>query len=296
MSPEPFGRRAAAMITPFRSDGALDPVGARRLAAHLVDRGGCDALVLNTAVGEGATTSDAEKSALLRAVAAEVGDRAALTAAVGGTGGTRQAGELARACEEAGAVGLLLSPPGEPRTTPEQAAHHLGTVADATSLPVLLHHTPAPPGAAALPVRTLLGLAQHPRVRGVVDGGHDLLAPGLVLASSGLACYSGSDERNLALRALGAHGWVSTVANVAGPLVWAVLDAFDRGDHAEAARRHLVLLPLVDAVLSATSGAVAVKALFAAAGLPGGPVRGPLLPADGTLTERLTEALRTAAG
>lgn len=296
MDSGPFGRVAAAMITPFGPDGSLDVEGAQRLATHLVDRGGCDALVLGAATGESQTTSDAEKLTVLRAVVEAVGDRAVLTAAVG-TADTRHTVELARACEAAGAHGLRVATPSYARPTQEGIAHHLATVADACGLPVLLHDVPARTGAGtALHPGTLLRLAEHPRIRGVQDCARDLMKTGRVLAATGLAYYSGSDEQNLPLRAIGARGCVSTVANVAGPQVRAVLDHFDRGDHAEALRRHLALMPLVDAVLGEVSGAVAVKALFAAAGLPGGPVRGPLLPAGEALTGRLAEALRTAVG
>ncbi|WP_031506822.1 4-hydroxy-tetrahydrodipicolinate synthase [Streptomyces megasporus] len=296
MSDSPFGRVAAAMITPFDSDGSLDLPGARRLAAHLVDRGGCDALVLNGTTGESPTTSDEEKTALVRAVVEEVGDRARVVAGVG-TNDTRHSTELARAAERAGAHGLLVVTPYYSRPTQEAIAHHLSTVADATALPVMLYDIPSRTGeGTALTVRTLTRLAEHPRVRAVKDCAYDLMKTATVLGSTGLAYYSGCDELNLPLRAIGAHGCVSTVANVAGPAVRGVLDAFDAGDHAEAARRHRALVPLVDAMMSEVPGTVAVKALFAAAGLPGGPVRPPLLPADEALTLRLADALREAVG
>ncbi|MFP8887790.1 4-hydroxy-tetrahydrodipicolinate synthase [Streptomyces mangrovi] len=292
MPDSPFGRVAAAMITPFDSSGALDLPGARRLAAHLVDRGGCDALVLSGTTGESPTTSDDEKTALVRAVAEEVGDRARIVAGVG-SADTRHSAELARAAEEAGAHGLLVVTPYYSRPTQEAVARHLATVADATALPVMLHDIPARTGAGtALTVETLTRLAEHPRIRAVKDCAHDLMKTAKVLGSTGLVYYSGCDETTLPLRAIGAHGCVSTVANVAGPVVRGVLDAFDAGDHAGAARRHRALVPLVDAMTSQVPGAVSVKALFAAAGLPGGPVRPPLLPAGEALTARLADALR----
>ncbi|MFP8904515.1 MULTISPECIES: 4-hydroxy-tetrahydrodipicolinate synthase [Streptomyces] len=292
MPDSPFGRVAAAMITPFDSSGALDLPGARRLAAHLVDRGGCDALVLSGTTGESPTTSDDEKTALVRAVTEEVGDRARIVAGVG-SGDTRHSAELARAAEEAGAHGLLVVTPYYSRPTQEAIARHLATVADATALPVMLYDIPARTGAGtALTARTLTRLAEHPRIRAVKDCAYDLMKTAKVLGSTGLVYYSGCDEMNLPLRAIGAHGCVSTVANVAGPAVRGVLDAFDAGDHTEAARRHQALVPLVDAMMSQVPGAVSVKALFAAAGLPGGPVRPPLLAADEELTARLADALR----
>ncbi|MFJ5800177.1 4-hydroxy-tetrahydrodipicolinate synthase [Streptomyces decoyicus] len=288
----PFGRTATAMITPFTADGELDTDGAQRLATHLVDDGGCDALVLSGTTGESPTTSDAEKEALVRAVVEAVGDRARITAGVG-TSDTRHSVALARSAERAGAHGLLVVTPYYSRPTQEAAAHHLRTVADATGLPVMLYDIPGRTGT-ALTAGTLLLLAAHPRIAGVKDCAYDPLKSAKILASTGLAYYAGCDEQILPLRALGGSGCVSTAANAAPRAVCAVLDAFDAGDTAEAARRQLALLPLIEAVTGGEHpGTVTAKALLNHLGLPAGPVRGPLLAADAQLTSRLADALRT---
>ena len=293
MSQGPFGRVAATMITPFADNGALDLRGAQMLATHLVDRGGCDALVVNSTTGESPTTSDAEKLALLRAVVAAVGDRAFVTTGVG-SADTRHTLELASASEQAGAHGLLVVTPYYSVPTQEAIAHHLSTVADATSLPVLLHDTPGRTGTGtALSAHTLRLLAENPRIQGVKDCAHDLLKSGAVMAETGLAYYAGCDEEILPQRSIGAAGCVSVVANLAGRVVCDLLDAFDASDTARATQRHQALLPLV-ATMRAVPPAVAVKALFQAAGLPSGPVRGPLLPADPELTGALVDAFKHA--
>ncbi|SOE14488.1 4-hydroxy-tetrahydrodipicolinate synthase [Streptomyces sp. 2323.1] len=288
----PFGRTATAMITPFTADGELDTDGAQQLATHLVDDGGCDALVLSGTTGEAPTTSDAEKEALLRAVVEAVGDRARITAGVG-TSDTRHSVALARSAERAGAHGLLVVTPYYSRPTQEAVTQHLRTVADATGLPVMLYDIPGRTGT-ALSAATLLRLAAHPRVAAVKDCGNDLLKSAKVLAATGLAYYAGCDEQILPLRALGGAGCISTAANAAPRAVCAVLDAYDAGDTAEAARRQLALVPLIEAVTGTeTPGTVTAKALLNHLGLPAGPVRGPLLAADAALTSRLVDALRT---
>ena len=47
-----------AMVTPFTDDGAIDVDSARRLSAHLVDRGSHGLVVAGT-TGESPTLSDA---------------------------------------------------------------------------------------------------------------------------------------------------------------------------------------------------------------------------------------------
>lgn len=105
----PFGRTLCAMITPFTESGELDPDAAGRHAAALV-ADGCDGLVLSGTTGESPTTTDAEKSALLRAVRAAVGDGVPIVAGVG-SADTRHTADLARQAEQAGADGLLVVTP-----------------------------------------------------------------------------------------------------------------------------------------------------------------------------------------
>src|SRR5436853_6586259 len=105
-APTPFGRMLTAMVTPFAADASLDLDGAATLATHLVDAGN-DGLVVNGTTGESPTTTDAEKEALIRAVAEAVGDRAQIVAGVG-TNDTAHTVELARSAEKAGASALLV--------------------------------------------------------------------------------------------------------------------------------------------------------------------------------------------
>lgn len=285
----PFGRTVCAMVTPFTADGELDLDGAQHLADRLVGEGGCDGLVLSGTTGESPTTGDAEKSALIRAVAEAVGDRARITAGVG-SADTRHTVELARAAEKAGAHGVLVVTPYYSRPPQEDIAEHFRTVAGAVGLPVMLYDIPGRTGTRIEPA-TMLRLAEHPRIAGVKDCSYDLLGSSKVIAETGLAYYSGSEELNLPLRAVGATGYVSTVANVAGPVLAAALDAFDRGATAEATAHHQRVLPLTELMMAAgLPGTVTAKALLGALGLPGGPVRAPLRPADAERTTALLDA------
>ncbi|MFI8325730.1 4-hydroxy-tetrahydrodipicolinate synthase [Streptomyces sp. NPDC085529] len=267
----PFGRALCAMITPFTGSGALDLDAAGKLAARLVGEG-CDGLVLNGTTGESPTTTDAEKAALIRAVREAVGPAPALVAGVG-TADTRHTVELARQAEAAGADGLLVVTPYYSRPPQDAVAAHFLKVADSTGLPVMVYDIPGRTGTRVEP-GTMRRLAAHPRITAVKDCSYDLLTAARLIAETGLAYYSGSEELNLPLYAVGGAGYVSTVANVAPRPLAAVLDAYDAGDTALAARLHARTLPLVERMMAAgLPGTVTVKALL------GGPLREPLRPA-----------------
>ncbi|MFF9766700.1 4-hydroxy-tetrahydrodipicolinate synthase [Streptomyces sp. NPDC014636] len=289
--PPPFGRTLCAMITPFTESGALDLDGAQRLAAWLVAEG-CDGLVLNGTTGESPTTSDEEKTRLITAVREAVGDRAALVAGVG-TADTRHTVELTLAAGKAGADGVLVVTPYYSRPPQEAVAGHFRQIADASELPVMLYDIPGRTGTRIEP-ETMIRLAGHPRIVAVKDCSYDFLGTQKVLARTELAYYSGCDEHVLALYAVGAAGYVSTVANAVPAHFAAILAAFDAGDTARATELQLAATPLTEAMMgSDLPGTVTAKALLARLGLPAGPVRAPLLPADRKTTDTLLARYET---
>ncbi|MFI5834494.1 4-hydroxy-tetrahydrodipicolinate synthase [Micromonospora sp. NPDC051300] len=274
----PFGRVITAMVTPFTPDGALDLDGAARLARHLVDEQGNDALVLNGTTGESPTTTDAEKETLIRAVVEAVGDRARIVAGVG-TNDTRHTVELAAQAEKAGAHGLLVVTPYYNKPPQAGLLHHFTTVADATGLPVMLYDIPHRSGV-AIATETLVKLAEHGRIVAVKDAKGDLIATSEVLARSDLAFYSGEDALTLPALAIGAVGVVGTSTHFTGAATKQMIEAFDAGDTAGALALHRRLLPLYTGIFR-TQGTILVKAGLAAQGLPAGPVRPPLVHATG---------------
>jgi 4-hydroxy-tetrahydrodipicolinate synthase len=288
--PPPFGRALCAMITPFTGSGALDLDGAQGLADRLVSAG-CDGLVVSGTTGESPTTSDAEKADLVAAVREAVGERASIVAGVG-TFDTRHTVHLATAAEKAGADGVLVVSPYYSRPPQDALEAHFREVADASGLPVMLYDIPGRTGTRIEP-DTLLRLAEHPRIVAVKDSSYDFLGAQKVLSRTELAYYAGCDEHNLALYAVGAAGYVSTVANVVPAQLRAVLDAFDAGDTAEAARLQQRATELVELMMtSGLPGTVTAKGLLAELGLPAGPVRAPLRPAD----RETVDGLRAAYG
>lgn len=276
-SAPPFGRALCAMVTPFTEAGALDLDGAQRLAERLVSEG-CDGLVLSGTTGESPTTTDAEKSALIRAVREAVGDRASLVAGVG-TSDTRHTVELALEAEKAGADGALVVSPYYSKPPQDALEAHFREVADASGLPLALYDIPGRTGTRIEP-ETMIRLAEHPRIVAVKDCSYDFLGTQKVLARTDLAYYAGCDEHILALYAVGAAGYVSTVANVVPARLRAILDAFEAGDTPVSARLQQRATPLIELMMAAgLPGTVTAKALLNELGLPAGPVRAPLRPA-----------------
>ena len=272
----PFGRLLTAMVTPFDVAGALDLDAAVALAAYLVDEMGNDGLVVNGTTGESPTTTDDEKSELVRAVVDAVGDRAQVLTGVG-TFDTVHSVHLAQAAAKAGAHGALVVTPYYSKPPQAGLLQYFRTVADATDLPVMLYDIPGRTGT-PIATETMLRLAEHARIVAVKDAKGDLMASSRVMAETGLAFYSGDDGVTLPLLAVGGVGVVGTSTHFSGAATKAMIDAFDRGDTAEALRLHQQLLPIYRGIF-ATQGCILVKAGLALTGRPVGSVRPPLVDA-----------------
>jgi 4-hydroxy-tetrahydrodipicolinate synthase len=279
------------MVTPFGVAGDLDLDGAAELAAHLVDEQGNDALVVNGTTGEAPTTSDAEKADLVRAVSDAVGDRAAVVAGVG-TFDTAHSVHLAEQAAKAGADGLLLVTPYYSKPPQAGLLRHFRTVADTTGLPVLLYDIPGRTGT-AIATDTLLALAEHPRIVGVKDAKGELAESARVIAATGLAYYCGEDALTLPLLAVGGVGVVGTSTHFSGAGTKRMIEAYERGDVADALRWHQRLLPIYRGIFR-TQGTILVKAGLALRGLPSGPVRPPLVDATEREIAHLREDLAAA--
>ncbi|WP_029433319.1 4-hydroxy-tetrahydrodipicolinate synthase [Blastococcus sp. URHD0036] len=287
----PFGRVLSAMVTPFTDDGSIDLAGAQTLAAHLVDRGAHDGLVVSGTTGESPTVTDAEQRALLEAVLDAVGDRAAVVAGVG-TNDTAHSIDKARDAARLGAHGLMVVTPYYSKPPQEGLLRHFTAVADATDLPVMLYDIP-PRSGVPIEVDTLARAAEHPRIVAVKDAKGDLGAVAWTLARTDLAYYSGEDMLNLPLLALGAVGVVSVVGHLVGPRLAELVSAVEAGDLEKARAVNEHLLPVYTGIFR-TQGVILVKAALRELGLPSGPVRPPMVDA----TPQQLDQLRTdlAAG
>jgi len=272
----PFGRLITAMVTPFKADGSLDVEGVARLAAYLVDEQGNDALVINGTTGESATTTDAEKETVLRVVLETVGDRAKVIAGVG-TYDTHHTVELARAAEKVGVHAALVVTPYYNKPPQEGLIRHFTTVADATGLPLMLYDIP---GRSGVPIETetLVRLAEHERIVAVKDAKGDMVETSWVTRRTDLVYYSGDDKNTLPLMSVGAVGVVGVPTHLFGRPTKAMIEAYERGDVAEALRLHHQLLPAFIGYFR-TQGVILTKAALHLLGLPAGPVRSPLVDA-----------------
>ena len=284
------------LVTPFHADGGLDLeafcAGLEALAAH--DFAGFLVLGSN---GEAASLDEDEKLLLVAAARRAVPGRFLLV----GTGleSTRGTIALTRKVADLGADAALVLTPCyyKSRMTAEALRRHFEAVADASPVPVYLYSVPAftglpwPPGLAAT-------LAAHPRIRGLKESSGDVGLVSRLTESvpAGFEIACGNAPVFYPALCVGASGGILAVANCAPRATLALYRAFGAGDHASARRIQQALAPLATAV-TATHGVAGLKLTMGLAGLRGGTVRAPLLPAAPGLLDEirpLLEAVESA--
>ncbi|MFI9409418.1 4-hydroxy-tetrahydrodipicolinate synthase [Nocardia gamkensis] len=284
------GTVGVAMVTPFSADGKLDVDAGVALAARLIDRG-VDLLAISGTTGESPTTTESEKADLLRAVVDAVGARATVIAGAG-TYDTAHSIELARNAQRAGAHGLLVVTPYYSRPSQEGLIAHFTAVADATDLPVTLYDIP---GRSVVPIAsdTIRKLAEHPRIVAVKDAKGDLNMGAELIASTGLAFYSGDDALNLPWLSVGAAGFISVIGHLAPERLRALLEAYTAGEVVRAREINTTLLPL-HAAMARLGGVAMSKGGLRLLGVEVGEPRLPQLMPTGEQLESLAADLRSA--
>lgn len=275
--PGQFGRVVTAMATPFKQDGALDVEGVQRLARHLVDNG-TDVVLAAGTTGESPTLTTDEREHLWRAVVEAVGaDR---TMAGTSTYSTRESVELTELAEKCGVGSLLLVTPYYNKPTQAGLEAHFRAIAGATGLPCMLYNVPSRT-ACTIQVPTLARLAEVDNIVAVKDAVGDMSAASNLrrLVGDAFDQYSGDDKNLLPLLAVGGVGVVSVAAHLVGPAINQLVAAYEMGDTRLALQLHLDNIELFEG-LFATSSPILLKAALAHTGLPGGPLRLPMLDAD----------------
>ncbi len=278
------------MVTPFSADGKLDVDAGVALAARLVDRG-VDLLAISGTTGESPTTTESEKFDLLHAVVDAVGDRATVIAGAG-TYDTAHSIELARNAQRAGAHGLLVVTPYYSRPSQEGLIAHFTAVADATDLPVTLYDIP-PRSIIPIGPDTIRKLAEHPRIVAVKDAKGDLNAGADLIASTGLAWYSGDDSLNLPWLSIGAVGFISVIGHLVPERLRELVDAYQAGDVARARDINARLVPLNHA-MARLGGVAMTKGGLRLLGVDVGEPRLPQLMPSADALNRLAEDLQAA--
>lgn len=280
-----FAGAGTALVTPFTPSGELDEPAFRRLVARQVE-GKIDVLVPCGTTGE-TPTLDADEQHRVVAIALEEAKGTPVLAGAG-SNDTRAAVEKTKAFAAMGVQGILSVGPYYNKPTPDGFVRHFSTIADASTVPVVVYNVPSRTGS-NIDAKTMLRLAAHPNITAVKEASGNLAQVMEILRDrpAGFEVLSGDDAVTLAFMALGGEGVISVVANQVPREMHELAAACARGDFAEGRRIHNRLLPLMN-LNFVESSPIPVKASLALLGLCAESYRSPMC----APTEATREALR----
>lgn len=201
-----------ALMTEFSEDGALDLEGtARHIEAMLA--AGCSGLVMLGTLGENTSLEPAEKRAVIEAAVATVGGRVPVLSGV-----AEYTSELAVSfvldIEKLGVDGAMVLPPMVYKTDPGETLAHFRSVAEASSLPVMIYNNPVSYGTDVSP-DMFAELADIETIVAIKESSEDPRRITDIVNTCGdrYALFCGVDDLILESVSVGAIGWVAGLVN-----------------------------------------------------------------------------------
>ncbi|PLT34158.1 4-hydroxy-tetrahydrodipicolinate synthase [Bacillus sp. V5-8f] len=279
-----LGRVSTAMVTPFDKKGNIDFAKTTQLVNYLIENGS-ESIVLAGTTGESPTLSSEEKIALLRHVAKEANKRVPIIMGTG-SNNTYASIELTKKAEQNGADGIMLVAPYYNKPSQEGLYQHFKTIAENTSLPVMIYNIPSR-AVVNIEPETVIRLSKVPNIVAVKEASGNMNAMTAIVAGTDddFKLYSGDDGLTLPVLSIGGTGVVSVASHIIGKEMQEMIDQFLQGNVKEAAKLHQRLLPIMESLFAAPSPAP-VKTALQLRGLDVGSVRLPLVPL--TEEERIT--------
>ena len=284
-----FTGMATAIVTPMTETG-IDYEALGRFIEFQIESG-INALVVMGTTGENATIEPEDQTEVIRYTVQKVAGRIPVIAGTG-TNNTEHVLRNTRAACEVGADAVLVVTPYYNKATQNGLIQHFTTVADASTVPVILYNVPGRTGCNLLP-KTVAKLAEHPRIAAVKEatGNMAQMVEIMQLCGDKIDVYSGEDALTVPMMAMGAAGTISVLSNVVPKEAVAMTDACKAGDYKTAAQWQCKLLPLTNALFSEVNP-IPAKAAVSAMGYGKEILRLPLTPMEDGTRAKLFDEMR----
>lgn len=161
-----------ALLTPFKENGEVDfEMFDKNLQVQV--EAGVDGLIIGGSLGETSTLTNEEKLALLDSAKQLLGETRVPIIVNIAEQATAVAVAFAKEAELAGADGLMILPPMRYRADDRETVTFFATVAESTSLPIILYNNPVDYGI-RVTLDMLEELAAYPNIQAIKESTRDL--------------------------------------------------------------------------------------------------------------------------
>src|SRR6266404_5316285 len=232
-----------ALVTPFLNDGVDDSAFNKLIETQIA--AGISGVVAIGTTGESPTLSHEEREQVIRLSVATANKRCLVLAGTG-SNATQHAIADTKLAEKLGVDGALLVAPYYNKPSQEGLFRHFKTIADATSLPIMLYNIPGRcgvdinPETVARSAKECRNIVSIKEASGSVEGVSELRRR----LPESFTILSGDDSLTLPFMAVGAVGVVSVASNLFPSEVCGLARACESGDLKSEEKAHRKLLPL----------------------------------------------------
>jgi 4-hydroxy-tetrahydrodipicolinate synthase len=277
-----------ALVTPFKN-GGVDEAAFRNIVEWQITEG-TNGLVPVGTTGESPTLSHDEHNKVVDWCVDQAKGRVPIVAGAG-SNSTKEAIDLAKHAEKAGADAVLVVTPYYNKPTQEGMYQHFKAINDAIGIPIIIYNIP-PRSVIDMSVDTMKRLFELKNIAGVKDATANMARTSQQRAALGpdFNQLSGEDITALGFNAHGGHGCISVTSNVAPRLCSEFQAACQRGDYAAALKLQDKLAPLHIDIFCETSPAP-IKYAMSLIGKCSDEVRLPMVPASENARAKVREAM-----
>src|SRR5690625_3713888 len=270
-----FGHVLTALVTPFDAKGNVNFPTLTELIERLIHHG-TEGFVITGTTGESPVLSIEEMESIYKHVVSVVNKRVPVIAGTG-TNNTKKTIQLTKIAEAQNVDGIMLVSPYYNRPNQQGLYEHFRTVANETTLPIMLYNIPGRCGV-LIEAETIIELSKINNIIAVKEASGNLELATTVVANTpdDFYLYSGDDSMTLPMMAIGATGVVSVASHIIGLEMNEMVHSFLEGKTVEAASIHRNMLPIMKGLFMAPSPAP-VKAAVRMQGIDVGSVRLPLV-------------------
>jgi len=278
-----------ALVTPFTKDEAVDEARLRALVQHVLPH--VNGLVPCGTTGEFVYLTPDEQRHIIEIVVDEAAGRVPVVAGAGAPS-TRQAIQLARAAQQAGADACLVVTPFFLHPSDKGIYQHFYTLATSVDLPIILYNIPQVVDA-YLPRTVVEDLADIPNIVALKDSSGNLTYTMEILEMTRgrLDVLIGHDEVVLPALAGGCSGMILASAQVF-PEIWQKVYSAVQKDDLKTARTLQLSVQKLARIFCRHGGGVAIKAALNMMGVKVGPPRRPLRARGGVLINEVRAEIR----
>jgi 4-hydroxy-tetrahydrodipicolinate synthase len=282
-----------AMLTPFTRSGDLDLDGLKKNVDFLIENGVSQIMCLGS-TGEAATLTREECVKVIEATVKAAGGRVPVMAGTGATS-TREVIERSKEAKSASADSVMIVTPFYEIPNQDGLYQHYAAIAEAIDIPICLYNIP-PHTQVEIAPETLEKLAKISNIQALKDSSGNLsyFAEVMRLVGDKMSILNGGDDITLPCFALGCHGAILALANIAPRMVVDLFKATQQNEQEKSLDIFFKLLPIARAISVAQNFPAPVKEAVNMLGRAAGPARSPIVPVDNAEKEVIKKALQHA--